>query len=79
MIIQGKLTKCSCGGNAFQRKIGARYEVYCHSCENTTGLQSTMAVATRLWNTQVAYEARDSFWGSEMTDSDWAGKDFGDQ
>ena len=79
MIPQGKLVLCGCGGNAFQRKIGFKWEVYCHDCENTTGLKDSVKEAASLWNRSVAYEGEDLYSGSELRDSDWAGKDFGDQ
>lgn len=75
MIIQGKLRRCGCGGNAFQRKIGFEYEVYCHDCENTTGMKKTMADATRAWNTQVCFEGVS--WDDEMEHN--AIKSWGDQ
>lgn len=56
MIPRSRIRKCECHGNAFQRKINGRHEVYCSSCENTTGLLATAEAAIRTWNTQTSYE-----------------------
>lgn len=71
MIPQGRLNNCKCGGNAFHRKIGGRYQVYCHECENTTRFWDTSAEAAKEWNTEVRYEALDLDLGIEDQDDYW--------
>lgn len=56
MIPRSRIRKCECGGWGFHRKINGRHEVYCSSCENTTGLLATAEAAIRTWNTQTSYE-----------------------
>ena len=75
MIPQGRLNNCSCGGNAFQRKINGRYQVYCHDCENTTQFWESIREAAKEWNTEVRYEALDLYSEDDfdhgMNGSEW--------
>ena len=71
MIPQGRLNNCSCGGNAFQRKINGRYQVYCHECENTTQFWESIREAAKEWNTEVKYEALDLDAGIEDQEHAW--------
>ena len=75
MIPQGRLNNCSCGGNAFQRKINGRYQVYCHECENTTQFWGSIREAAKEWNTEVRYEALDLY----DYDNDWYDVEEGDR
>ena len=77
MIPQGRLNNCSCGGNAFQRKINGRYQVYCHECENTTQFWESIKEAAKEWNTEVRYEALDL--GFYDYDNDWYDVEEGDK
>ena len=75
MIPQGRLNNCSCGGNAFQRKINGKYQVYCHDCENTTQFWDSIREAAKEWNTEVRYEALDLY----DYDNDWYDVEEGDR
>ena len=61
MIPQSRLNDCKCGGNAFQRKINGRYQVYCHSCENATQFYDNINEAVKEWNLEVRFEALDLY------------------